>query len=465
MDSVPLVIVTGNVPQVMIGSDSFQEIDICGISMPITKHNYLVKDINKLSDIVREAFTIASSGRKGPVLIDIPKDITAEKTEYIPAGRYVQRKAPSANTQQIHEAAQMIMASSKPLIFAGGGVISSNAAEDLIKLADKIHAPVSLSIMGLTALPWSYPRNLGMVGMHGTPVSNHAMLECDLLIAIGTRFSDRVCGNKNKFAPHAKIIHIDVDASEQGKNIRVDLPIQADAKDAITMLISALPQLKNNIWIHSLLQYKAQNPVPCSKESGEVDVRDVLSEITQAADDDTIVVTDVGQHQMLTAQYYKFSKPRSFVSSCGHGTMGYGMGAAIGAQIANPDRRVVLITGDGSFHMNMNEMACAVSENLPITVFIMNNGTLGMVRQWQKLFYNERYSATEISRKTNFVDLAHAFGAKGFSVSERSQIRPVIEKAFSLQSPCIVDCVINKDNDVFPFIPPNGAVEDMIFCE
>lgn len=465
MDSVPVVAITGNVALPLIGRDSFQEIDITGITMPITKHNYIVKDITQLAHVVREAFIIANSGRPGPVLIDIPKDITAQSTEYIPQGKFTIRPTTPPDPEQIREAARMIAAADKPLIYAGGGVLSAQATEELAAFADKINSPVSLSAMGLTALPASYPRNLGMIGMHGSPVSNKASAECDLLIAIGARFSDRVSGDRKRFAPNAKIIHIDIDPSEHKKNVRVDLSIAADAKAALAALIGQTAKKYNDEWNHRLMEYRAQNAMPTSWGENEVNARDVISAIAKQAGEDAIIVTDVGQHQMLTTQYYPFSKPHSLLSSLGLGAMGYGLGAAIGAKVANPDRTVVLITGDGSFHMNMNEMACAVSENLAIVVVVMNNSVLGMVRQWQRLFYGERYSATNINRQTDFGKLAEAFGAKGFSITEKDQISPVLKEAIACGGPCIVDCVVSKDDYVFPIIPPNGTSDDIIFCE
>lgn len=467
MDSVPMVAITGNVPLSLIGRDSFQEIDICGITMPITKHNYIVKDAAELAATVREAFTIASSGRPGPVLIDIPKDITAQVVEYEPAGKFRLRENPSASAGDIETAARMISQSSRPLIFAGGGVVWSNATKELKALSERIDAPVALSFMGLGAIPAEDEANLGMIGMHGTPVSNRACYECDLLITVGARFSDRVSGNRVKFAPSAKIIHIDLDASEHGKNVRVDLPITGGAADTMQRLTEAVGQRSNSEWRQRLSEYKKAHPVPVPPENGCVEPRHLLRALSEMAGKDAIIVTDVGQHQMFTAQHYSFSTPRSFISSGGLGTMGYGLGAAIGAKVANPDRTVILVTGDGSFHMNMNEMAAAVSECLGIVVLVMNNGVLGMVRQWQRLFYKGRYSCTSIERKTDFSLLAQAFGAQGLRMETRTQMRPVIEQAIQAaqNGPVIVDCVIHRDDHVFPIIPPNGEATDIILSE
>ena len=465
MDSIPLIAITANVPCGLIGRDSFQEVDIAGITLPVTKHNYIVKDLEQLADTVRQAFLIANSGRPGPVLIDIPKDVTAQKTEFFPKPIQEPKRAQTPTPNSIDAAIQMINESKRPLIFAGGGILASHAEKELMSLADRMNAPVSLSLMGLAALPSSYPRNLGMIGMHGTPVSSKAVAECDLLLAVGTRFSDRVSGDRTKFAPLAKIIHIDIDPSEHGKNIRVDLPIIADAKSALSMLTKNLAQKHNDAWIHELLQYRVQNTLPFSEEGPFTDTRDIVRALSEIAGEDAIIVTDVGQHQIITAQYYRFSKPRSFITSGGLGTMGFGMGAAVGAKIANPDRPVILITGDGCFHMNMNELACAVSEKLAITVIIINNGVLGMVRQWQKLFYDKRYSAVQLNRSTNFVKLAEAMGAQGLSITKKEEIRPMLEKALSWNLPCIIDCAVDKEDNVFPMIPPNGSRDDIIFCE
>ena len=436
MDSVPMIAITGNVSSGLIGRDSFQEIDITGITMPVTKHNYMVKDVTQLADTVREAFVIANSGRPGPVLIDIPKDVTSMKTEFIPGKPFQVREAPISPTidEDIENAAKMINESSRPLIFAGGGILISGATDKLKAFADKLNAPVSLSLMGISALPSGDPRNLGMIGMHGTPVSNKADDECDLLIAVGVRFSDRVAGDRKKFVPGAKIIHIDIDPSEQEKNVRSDLSIIGDAKEVLGRLTAAIAPGSCGEWMDGLIRYREETPMPpgCPEE---VNTRDILIELNRLAGDDAIIVTDVGQHQMLTAQYYNFTKPRSLVTSGGLGTMGYGLGAAIGAKTGNPDRRVILVTGDGSFHMNMNEMACAVSENIPIIVLVMNNHVLGMVRQWQRLFYGCRYSSTTINRRTDLVQLAHAFGAHGFTIKSSDEVKPVLKSALALNAP------------------------------
>lgn len=465
LDSVPIVAITGNVPLDLIGRDSFQEIDITGITMPITKHNYIVKNVCDLQDIVREAFVIANSGRPGPVLIDIPKDVTANKAKYVKKPKFLPRPTPPPSEKAILKAAEAIQKAERPLIYAGGGVVISDATDELLELSRIAHAPISTSSMGLSGVPCDYPLNLGLIGMHGTPVSNKASAECDLLIAVGSRFSDRVAGNRKKFAPNAKILHIDIDPSEISKNVFSHLSVVGDAKVVLQKLIRALSPKKNTEWVLSLLKYKVQNPLPMPPDDDNVNERDILYHIKRIYGDDTIIVTDVGQHQMIAAQYYQFKRPRSFISSCGLGAMGYGMGAAIGAKIGNPDRPVVLITGDGSFHMNLNEMACAVSEKLPIIVMVMNNKVLGMVRQWQKLFYNCHFSNTSIDRATDFVKLAEAFGAKGFRIEHKCQIVDTLKKAASVTGPCIIDCVIDRDDCVFPIIPPGGSHEDTIYTD
>ena len=405
MDSIPMVAITGNVPNDLLGRDSFQEVNITGITMPITKHNFIVQNVEDLAAVVRKAFVIANSGRKGPVLIDIPKDVTAAHSEYVKLPRYRIRKLPKVDDVVFEQALEVIRRAERPMIYAGGGIISSNATRELMNFSRHMDIPICCSMMGLGSVPYDYDLYMGMLGMHGTPVSNYATLNTDLIIAIGSRFSDRVAGNREEFGREAKIIHFDIDASEISKNVASDISIVGE---------------------------------------------------------DAIIVTDVGQHQMIMAQYYQFSRPRSWISSCGLGTMGYGMGAAIGAKVANPHRPVILVTGDGSFHMNMNEMAAAVSANIPIVVLVFNNHVLGMVRQWQTLFYDHRYSHTTIDRQTDFVKLAEAFGGKGLRIQTRHDIKGVMKEALSSRVPCIVDCWIDKDDCVYPIIPPGKSGKDII---
>ena len=464
-DSVPLVAITGNVPTDLIGRDSFQEVDIAGITNPITKHNYIVKDVNNLADTVREAFVIANSGRKGPVLIDIPKDVTAAKTEYIPKPMFIPRKNLYPSENDLSLALSAIEQAERPLIYAGGGVVFSDASKLLSAFSKKICAPVCVSMMGISSVPYNDMFYLGMIGMHGTSTANIAARDCDLLIAVGSRFSDRVAGNRHKFACNAKVLHIDIDPSEISKNVNARLSLIGDAPQILKELTERCEQKTNSEWIHKLLQHKALNTLPCVYDEQGLNPREVITKLQTVVGEDALIVTDVGQHQMLTAQYYPFTKPRSFISSCGLGTMGYGLGAAIGAKVGNPKRPVVLITGDGSFHMNMNELAVAVSNQISVIILVMNNGVLGMVHQWQRLFYQERYAYTEIHRATDFVKLAEAFGAVGMRLKERSDIEQTLKAALECKKPCVVDCSIDIKERVYPIIPPGGTEQDMIFSD
>ena len=462
MDSIPLIAITGNVSNDLLGRDSFQEVNIAGITMPITKHNFIVQHVDDLAAIVRKAFVIANSGRKGPVLIDIPKDVTAAVTEYVKLPRYRIRKLPKVDDEIFEQALEEIMKAKRPMIYAGGGVLSSNATKELLKFSKHMDIPISCSMMGLSSVPFDYDLYLGMIGMHGTPVSNYATLNTDLIIAIGARFSDRVAGNREEFGKNAKIIHFDIDASEISKNVATDISIVGDARYILKKMIQRMLETKHKEWTDTLKDFKTKVGLPTPKEGDGVDPRDLATTLHKIVGEDAIIVTDVGQHQMIMAQYYQFSRPRSFISSCGLGTMGFGMGAAIGTKVANPNRPVVLVTGDGSFHMNMNEMAVAVSENIPIVVLIFNNTVLGMVRQWQTLFYEHRYSNTSIDRKTDYVKLAEAFGAKGFRIHNRYEIENVMKEAIKSKVPCIVDCMIDKDDCVYPIIPPGKSGKDII---
>lgn len=430
--------------------------------MPITKHNFIVQDVDDLAATVRKAFIIANSGRKGPVLIDIPKDVTAAVTDYVKLPRYRIRKLPKVDDEVFQNALDVIMKAKRPMIYAGGGIISSNATKELLKFSKHMDIPISCSMMGLSSVPYDYDLYMGMIGMHGTPVSNYMTLNTDLIIAIGSRFSDRVAGNRNEFGKDAKIIHFDIDASEISKNVASDISIVGDARYILKKMMQSMPETKHTEWTSTLKDFKTKLGLPKPKEGDDVDPRDLALTLHEIVGEDAIIVTDVGQHQMIMAQYYQFSKPRSWISSCGLGTMGYGMGAAIGAKVANPDRPVVLVSGDGSFHMNMNEMATAVSENIPIVVLIFNNTVLGMVRQWQSLFYEHRYSSTSINRQTDYVKLAEAFGGKGLRIKTRHDIESVMKEALSSKVPCIVDCWIDKDDCVYPIIPPGKSGKDII---
>ena len=465
-DSVPLVALTGNVARDLIGRDSFQEVNIVDISRSVVKKNYFVEDASQIAAIVREAFEIACSGRKGPVLIDFPKDVTAQRVPFVPQPKAVRLPGRAPDAEALQKAAEAIASSERPLIYAGGGATFSDSAEALSAFARKIHAPVCTSLMGLTSLPADSDLNLGLVGMHGTATANMAVANCDLLLAVGARFSDRVASNRAHFAKNATVVHLDIDPREIGKNVRADIPLVGDVGAALRALDKLLPELRHRDWMHKLLRHKALNELPFARSEGdEVNPREVITELRALVGPDAIIATDVGQHQMLVAQYYPFSRPRSFLSSCGLGTMGYGMGAANGAAVGNPGRPVVLFTGDGSFHMNLAELAVSVSNNLKIVVVIMNNRVLGMVHQWQKLFYQGRYSFTEIDRRTDFAKLAEAFGATGMRIERSAEIRPVLEKALACDGPCVVDCAIPSGQRVFPIIPPGGKEDDMIYSE
>ena len=462
MDSVPVVAITGNVSTDLLGRDSFQEVNIAGITMPITKHNFIVQRVEDLAATVRKAFIIANSGRKGPVLIDIPKDVTAAVTEYVRLPKFRIRKLPKVDETEFANAMEVIKEAKRPLIYAGGGIISANAMRELMRFSKQMDIPICTSIMGRTAVPYDYDLYLGLVGMHGTPVANYATLNADLIIAIGARFSDRVAGNREEFGKNAKIIHFDIDASEISKNVHSDISIVGDARYILKHMLEVMPTTKHTEWTKTLKDFRTKLGLPKPKAGDMVDPRDLALTLHTIVGEDAIIVTDVGQHQMIMAQYYQFSRPRSFVSSCGLGTMGFGMGAAIGAKIANPNRPVILVTGDGSFHMNMNEMGTAVSEHLPIVVLIFNNHVLGMVRQWQTLFYEHRYSQTTIDRQTDYVKLAEAFGGKGLRIRTRHDIVSVMQEAMNSDVPCIVDCWIDKDDCVYPIIPPGKSAKDII---
>lgn len=463
LDSIPMVAITGNVPRDLFGKDSFQEVDITCLTIPITKHNFLISDISELAETVKTAFTIANSGRKGPVLIDIPKDISLSKAEYKPVGKFEKRPNPKIKEAQIKNAIDIINNAEKPAIYYGGGVLYSEAYKALQQFAEKINAPLITSSMGISAISHDHPLYLGLMGMHGTPVANYAVDNCDLLLTIGARFSDRATGDKSKFAENAKIIHVDIDESEFSKNIVSENIVIGDAKDVLENLLACSEEKTDKKWVEEITEYKNNNPMPRNISlNGEVVVHDMLESIYKNFDEDTIIATDVGQHQMITAQHYPFTKPHSFVSSLGLGAMGYGMGASVGAKVGNPDKDVVLITGDGSFHMNLNEFSVAVTENLPIKIFIMNNGVLGMVRQWQTLFNNKRYSSTTPNRKTDYVKLAEAFGGKGLRITKKEDIDTMVKKAIEIDGPVIVDCVIDKDESVFPIIPPGATLKDAI---
>ena len=464
MDSVPVVAITGNVPLNLLGKDSFQEVDITGITMPITKHNFIVKDVNDLADIVRRAFKIAREGRPGPVLIDIPKDITAQKTEYVRKEvQPIERSVKYISDAAVKEAINLLNSSVRPLIYAGGGVSASDACEELLELAERLQSPVTLSLMGMGAFPSTHELYTGMVGMHGTKTSNMAVTECDLLIAIGARFSDRVVSKLERFAPNAKILHIDVDAAEVNKNIRSECHIIGDVKEVLTRINKDIEPRDRSKWLGYIKELKEKYPL--GRDSEALTPQFILDKIYEITKGDAIIATEVGQHQIWTAQYYKFTKPRTLITSGGLGTMGFGLGASIGAQIARPDKRVINIAGDGSFRMNLNELATAVEYNLPIIEVIMNNHALGMVRQWQNMFYDKRFSQTTLDRATDFVKLAEAFGACGFNLTKKEDAERIITEALSLNRPVVINCEIDRDLKVWPMVPPGAALEEVLVGE
>ncbi len=464
LDSVPMVAITGNVPNSLIGKDSFQEVDITGVTLPITKHNFLVKSIDKLADTIREAFVIAKSGRPGPVLIDIPKDVQVATYPYM-ACPVAEKKMPKkAKGDKLSRAAQMISEAKKPYVYFGGGAVSADISTEIITLATLIDAPVGCTMMGLSAVPVDHPRYLGMEGMHGHYASSVAQDEADLIIAIGARFSDRATGNVAKYARKAKIIHIDADGAELNKNVSVELGIECDVKDALQRLISLLDEIKHPEWMARIAELKAEEQTQFEKVTAKDRITPyaLIQETAKHTQADTPIVTDVGQHQMWVAQYYPFQNPRTFISSGGLGTMGFGLGAAIGAAKAT-GKRTVLFTGDGSFGMNLNELATVSAENLPVVIVIMNNHVLGMVRQWQTLFFQKHYSNTDLhKRKTDFVKLADAFGIRGYRIQDLSELSDMIAKAFSEDSPVLIDCAIYEDEFVLPMLPPGGCIEDII---
>lgn len=462
MDSVPMVAITGNVPLDLLGKDSFQEVDITGITMPITKHNFIVKDIEDLATTVRRAFYIAQEGRPGPVLVDIPKDITAQVTEYIPEEpRKIERMVSSIKEKDIDDALELLKNSKKPLIYVGGGVNSSNANGALVEFVEKIKAPVCCSLMGLGGFPADHPLFTGMIGMHGTKPSNLAATQCDLLIAVGARFSDRVVSKVDAFAPKAHILHIDIDPAEVNKNIKAHHCVIGDAKEILKILNGRLEFKENKEWVEKIQEWQTNYPLWYKKE-GFLKPQYIIEKIYEMTKGDAIITTEVGQNQIWTAQYYKFKETRTFLTSGGLGTMGYGFGACMGAQIARPEKQVINIAGDGSFQMNCNELATAVKYNLPIIIVILNNGVLGMVRQWQKLFYDKRYSQTTLERAVDFVKLAQAYGAEGYHVRDEKDFKDSFEKALMAKGPVVIDCSIDMDANVFPIVPPGAAIKEVI---
>ena len=464
MDSIPMVAITANVATGLLGRDSFQEIDIAGVVMPITKYSMIVKDIHDLAPAIRRAFTIAQSGRPGPVLVDVTKDVTAAVTEYTyqeptPIAPYTAEMLES----DLDQAAKLISEAEKPFIFVGGGAITSGAAEELRKFAHIINSPVTDSLMGKGAFSGEDELYTGMLGMHGTKTSNLGVTKCDLLITVGARFSDRVTGNTAKFAQNAKIIQIDVDAAEINKNIKVDCSIIGDVKEVLKELNKKIHPKNHDAWVKEVEDMKAKYPLKYNQEglTGPY----VIEELYRVTKGDAIVVTDVGQHQMWAAQYYKYKEPRTLLTSGGLGTMGYGLGAAIGAKFGRPDKVVVNIAGDGCFRMNMNEVATAARNNLPLIEIVINNHVLGMVRQWQTLFYDHRYSSTILDDKVDFVKFAESMGAVGIRVTKKEEVGPAIEKAIALNTTVVLDCQIDCDDKVFPMVPAGAPIEEVFDAE
>lgn len=464
MDSTPMVAITGNVTRPLLGKDSFQEVDITGITMPITKHNYIVKDIKELQKIVNEAFYIASSGRPGPVLIDIPKDITAEKYNYTKMEPKKREKSlQTINISSLEDFVEFINESENPFIYAGGGILSSNAEKEVLALAEKINAPVATSLMGIGSIPNDHRLYTGMIGMHGTKASNLLATSCDLIIALGARFSDRVISHKNH-VKNARVIQIDIDPAEINKNVKVDSYIIGDIKEVLNKLIPMINEKENIAWINKMNELKALNNKEVVKE-GILTPEYLFTLLNKIDKGNFIITTEVGQHQMWTAQNYKFYKPRTFISSGGLGTMGFGMGASIGAQVANPKAVVFNIAGDGSFGMDCNEFATAVNFKIPVKVIVMNNNALGMVRQWQSLFYECKYAETTLNRATDFVKLAEAFGGTGFRVEKPEELQEVLEKALATDGPVIIDYKIDSDDMVFPMVAPGAPINEIISKE
>ena len=462
MDSIPMVAITGQVPNPLIGKDSFQEVDIAGITMCITKHNYIVKDIKDLAKTLREAFYIARSGRPGPVLVDVPKDVTAALYDYV----YEVPKSISPVTETINEknlqiAVDLIKNAERPFIYSGGGIIISGAQKELLQFAEKISAPVATALMGIGGFPETHPLSTGMIGMHGSVASNKGVTECDLLIAIGARFSDRVVSDVNKFAPHATILHIDVDPAEVGKNVPTLASVIGDAREVLNKLIPLVPKQENKEWLEMIQLWR--DKFKYTYQSGDnLRPQFIMNNIYDQTQGEAIITTEVGQHQMWAAQFYKYTKPRTFISSGGLGTMGYGTGASIGAQIARPDERVVHIAGDGSFRMNCNELCTIAHYNVPVIIVIMNNVTLGMVRQWQTSFYEKRYSQTDLDRGPDFVLLAKAYGVKAYDVTTQDEFVNAFEEAWTNREPVVINCHIDKDEKVLPMVAPGAAIDNII---
>ena len=459
MDSIPIVAITCNVGVALLGKDSFQEIDITGITLPITKYNFIVKDVGELADTIRKAFRIAKSGRPGPVLIDIPKDVTSNVTEYeYKTPEQPARAEVQISQEELDSALYMIRNSERPVIFVGGGAVLSDASEELFEFVGKVDAPVTDTLMGKGAFPGTDPRYTGMLGMHGTKASNYSVSECDLLIVAGARFSDRVTGNTETFAKNARILQIDIDPAEMNKNIIITQGIEGDIKKVLELLNKNLDQQDHGEWLKKVEEYKEKYPLKYHPDglTGPF----IVEEIYRRTKGEALIVTEVGQHQMWAAQYYKYTKPHTLLTSGGLGTMGYGLGAALGAKTGCPDKTVINIAGDGCFRMNMNEIATAVRHNIPVIQVVVNNHVLGMVRQWQDLFYDERYSATVLRDAVDFVKLAEAMGAVGIRASSQQEFCDALERALTLNRPVVIDCQIDSDDKVWPMVAPGASISD-----
>lgn len=459
MDSVPMVAITANVNLPLLGKDTFQEVDIAGVTMPITKHGYIVKNVEILADTIRKAFHIARSGRPGPVLVDITKDVTAALCEYEPAEPKKMERTNRYTEAEIEKVLELISQASKPYIYLGGGAVISGACEEVAEFAELLDAPVCDTLMGKGAFNGKNSRYTGMIGMHGTKTSNLGVSECDLLVALGARFSDRVTGNPKKFAENAKIIHVDIDAAEINKNIRVDASLVGDLKVVLQDLNSKLQKQNHGEWMNRIQEMKEKYPLKYEKDG--LSCPYVIEEIDRITKGEAVISTDVGQHQMWAAQYYKYTAPRTFLSSGGLGTMGYGLGACIGAQVGQPDKICINIAGDGCFRMNMNELATASRYNIPIIQVVINNHVLGMVRQWQTLFYGKRYSQTVLNDKVDFCKVAEGLGCTAIRVTTKEEVAPAIEKAIGLKAPVLIECVIPEDDKVFPMVPAGAPINEV----
>ncbi|MDD5270526.1 MAG: biosynthetic-type acetolactate synthase large subunit [Candidatus Omnitrophica bacterium] len=463
MDSIPMVAITGQVKTFMIGNDAFQEADMLGITRPITKHNYLVKDVKDLARTIKEAFHIASTGRPGPVLIDLPSDVQLAETEFhYPTEVNIRSYKPTycGHPGQIRKAAKMISESKKPVIYAGGGVILSGAAKQLKEFAEKINSPVTMTLLGLGGFPGNHELSLGMLGMHGTGYANHAVQNCDLLIAIGARFDDRVTGKVDEFAPHAKVIHIDIDPSAIAKSVAVDVPIVGDVKCVLDEMLKIVHRPHDKEWTEKIVEWKKKHPLNY-KMDDKLRPQYVIQQICEATKGEAVIATDVGQHQMWTAQWYKFARPRELLSSGGLGTMGYGFPAGIGAKAGRPDAQVFVISGDGSIQMNIQELSTAVVNNIDVKIAILNNSYLGMVRQWQELFYGKRYSHTKMTNP-DFVKIAEAYGAVGIRIEKKEEVRPAIEKAMHTKGVVVMEFIVEPEENVYPMVPAGKRLDDMI---